>query len=695
MNLKISIKLQIVIVTIIILLITSMRFMSKINNLNETLSQEQIALEKISLDNINTDIIIEIQNLVDNITDSIYQLETEIDKNMLNAVLLLREIDNFKGDLTQEDIEYVKELTKMSGVYVTDETGIFTLATPKQDSEILGVDSYSIDPNYRQLMNNSDITAYIPSDLRLSLVSTEVFKFTTIPRFDGKGLLQTGYNSNFLENSINNFINEDNGIEELYLVGTNNIILTQNTLTGLSPSFSKGSSSYSGNSVYHNHIVKTFNTKLSQFELTDDTLIATKPIMDNFGRVKYVLFAKVNTAPYLQITEVINQPMNTILSLLDAFIIEAYKDIVLICILAIIIVPIFIALCFRPIKLFEKQLYAISDNQVIESTKKILTSELIGLNTAIQRIINKNKQSLTGLNTNITKINNLQISHENEVTNLIETLIPLRDNLTLSHETAEKEHLSVKKMFSIVDKLIGNLSHVSNINKNLKSESSISNDNSIQGKSQLETLHEVMIILEEDVTKGMELTENLMEKSLEINNITTLINQISDQTNLLALNASIEAARAGEFGKGFAVVANEIKILAGQSQEATNNIADILTQFQEQILQTKEANIVQGANLAKSKETLERVNVLLNSIIDSSLKSNNMIENLNIEVITLEQNTTAFNEISFVIKDSNQTTYDQIVSCLPLIKQMDGSINSIQKTLQDIINTSKNLSKYF
>lgn len=74
--------------------------------------------------------------------------------------------------------------------------------------------------------------------------------------------------------------------------------------------------------------------------------------------------------------------------------------------------------------------------------------------------------------------------------------------------------------------------------------------------------------------------EALQKAAKEIGKVTESITDISSQTNLLALNATIEAARAGDAGKGFAVVAHEIKELASQTAEATQNIKRIVESVQ-------------------------------------------------------------------------------------------------------------------
>ena len=77
-----------------------------------------------------------------------------------------------------------------------------------------------------------------------------------------------------------------------------------------------------------------------------------------------------------------------------------------------------------------------------------------------------------------------------------------------------------------------------------------------------------------------ETIKTLGESSVEIGKVIKVITSIAQQTNLLALNATIEAARAGEAGKGFAVVANEVKELAKQTAQATEDISQRIEAIQ-------------------------------------------------------------------------------------------------------------------
>jgi methyl-accepting chemotaxis protein len=75
----------------------------------------------------------------------------------------------------------------------------------------------------------------------------------------------------------------------------------------------------------------------------------------------------------------------------------------------------------------------------------------------------------------------------------------------------------------------------------------------------------------------------LLAQAQRIGEIIATVDEIAAQSNVLALNASVEAARAGEYGKGFAVVAVEVRNLARQSQQATEQVRGILSEVQKGI----------------------------------------------------------------------------------------------------------------
>jgi methyl-accepting chemotaxis protein len=104
-----------------------------------------------------------------------------------------------------------------------------------------------------------------------------------------------------------------------------------------------------------------------------------------------------------------------------------------------------------------------------------------------------------------------------------------------------------------------------------------------------------------------EMIDKLGQSSVEIGKVIKVITSIAQQTNLLALNATIEAARAGDAGRGFAVVANEVKELAKQTANATEDISQRI-----EAIQTDTKGAVQA--ISQITDIINQINDLQSTI---------------------------------------------------------------------------------
>ena len=131
-----------------------------------------------------------------------------------------------------------------------------------------------------------------------------------------------------------------------------------------------------------------------------------------------------------------------------------------------------------------------------------------------------------------------------------------------------------------------------------------SSEEAMQGAASIKHTIDAIQALADEISHASSAVEHLTVRANKISEVVTVINSISGQTNLLALNAAIEAARAGEQGRGFAVVADEVRTLAGRTQQATVEIQKMIEELQ---TGTGSLNDIMEKTVVKAAESRELI----------------------------------------------------------------------------------------
>jgi len=182
-------------------------------------------------------------------------------------------------------------------------------------------------------------------------------------------------------------------------------------------------------------------------------------------------------------------------------------------------------------------------------------------------------------------------------------------------------------------------------------------DISEDGKSATRGTLQRMTVIREQMETIADTVVKLSDESRTIEQIIAAVQDLAGQSNLLAVNASIEAARAGDQGRGFAVVANEIKNLADQSKEATDQVRSILENTRKNIsavvMATEQGSKAVVMGVEQSDQAGDAIKTLT-GVVESAAQAAGIIE------ASSEQQFAGVEQVSRAMADINRAIRENL-----------------------------------
>lgn len=164
----------------------------------------------------------------------------------------------------------------------------------------------------------------------------------------------------------------------------------------------------------------------------------------------------------------------------------------------------------------------------------------------------------------------------------------------------------------------------------------------------------------------------------QMNQIVSLINDISEKVNLLALNAAIESARAGEAGRGFAVVAEEISRLADQT---ASSIKDITT-----LIKSNSIEMDHGQSM------VQNVNEVIQTLIQDVDNVSTMIRSVDEFMQDLSEGNAEVNQKAEEVRQNAEQMEAIVNSRKEALAEISSSISDIDNQTQQIATGAENVS---
>lgn len=620
----------------------------------------------------------DLKRLTATIAEQVATVEEEIDHVMLNAAYVLQQADK-NGVLTLAELEALKVQTGMNDLYITNEEGIFI--EPTTEREAVGMSLFDIWDGYRMLMTGE--STYLPSTLKIKVETGEIFKFTAIPRAGGNGIIQSALAADSVEEMLAKFFEQDYALQSLYLFDSENVVLTENLLSGTASKFTKGEV------AAEQSITDIFNGNEAMVTMNDNIAEVYTPVYVD-GDVRYTMYASIETTQYFAASKQTKEALQTIEGAIQGAIVQTIIISIIISVVLLTVLSVLVTQQFKPLHTFAEKLRTRGSTT---EDMDVNERELVEIQQAVNDVNRQYNDILLSVQANTAAVTQAQRDYLVEMSTTKQTLAQVSEAVRFTAENTQQQAEQVVQAETHVghntDVLQQVLSQADMLAK-FSEESKTATLRSIDG---IGTLSRTIDTISCEVLENSNRVNVLLNSSKQISAIIQMIKSIADNTNLLALNASIEAARAGENGKGFAVVADEVRKLAEQSAGATHQISDILLELQEEIEQAKHSNDAQMATINVTKDEMQHAREAIEQLIDNTERSRDKILSLASLVESLKGINKEENEIFHVLTSSIQNNAANSQELLSMIDDVDNSVQHLNSMLDRLVEHTSALER--